>query len=397
MGMLLIRNCTAFDAGILKPHTDVLTEDGLVVRVGNRLEHDGDTFDAGGLIAVPGLTDWHAHIAAGAVDLCVEPDELIRRGDCAAVDAGSVGYENFPQARAAFDHAKLRCFCYLHLNPTGEAELPERNYARLDEEKLIRVVEENRDIIKGIKLRLVESALTEGAYDVIARGVELAHRLQLRVMTHIGEHHPEALEKARYDEAFARLTKMLQAGDILTHAYTGGAGGPFVGGDLDALKDAVGRGIWIDSGNGRGHFDFTNAKRAAEQGLFPDLLGTDTVRFRSEQPHFYAVPAVMSKWLAVGMPLHKAIAAGSSNAHKALGIEQDYGFAEGRRADFSFLRLRRGIKLFHDGGAGHLIAGTQQLTAQVVALGGELFAVKREYAQDNCSPIPFLRAMKAQR
>lgn len=397
MSLLLIRNCVAFDGGVLKPHTDVLVEDGVIARVGQKLSVSGDTFDAGGMIAVPGLTDWHAHIASGVVDICVEPDELIRRGVCIAVDAGSVGYENFPQARAVFDRAKLRSFCYLHLNPIGEAVLPERDYIRFDEEKFIRIVEENRNIIKGIKLRLVESAMTEGAYDVIARGVELAHKLSLRVMTHIGEHRPEALERARYDEAFTRLCGMLRAGDILTHAYTCGAGGPFSSGNLQALKDALTRGVWIDSGNGRGHFDFNNAKQAASFGLFPQLLGTDTVKFHSEQPHFYAVPMVMSKWLAVGMPLTQALAAASSNAHKALGIAGEYGFTEGKRADISFLKRSRGIKLFHDGGAGHLIAGTSQLTAQAVLLGGALTAVKREYAKDNCSPIPFLRAMKAQR
>jgi dihydroorotase len=367
------------------------------LRVGKHLAAGDHTFDAGNMIAVPGLTDWHAHIASGVVDLCIEPDELIQRGDCIAVDAGSVGYENFPQARVVYDRAKLRCYAYLHLNPIGEAVLPERDYIRLDEEKFIRVVEGNRDVIKGVKLRLVEGALMEGAYDVIARGVELAHRLNIRVMTHIGEHHPEALEKARFDEAFARLCSMLRAGDILTHAYTHGAGGPFAGGNLQALKGAVARGIWIDSGNGRGHFDFNNAKQAATLGIFPQLLGTDTVKFHSEQPHFYAVPMIISKWLAVGMPLTQALAAASSNAHIALGISGEYGFAEGRRADISFIKRSRGIKLFHDGGAGHLITGTTQFTAQAVLQGGELFAVKREYAKDNCSPILFLRAMKAQR
>lgn len=397
MASLLIKNCTAFDEGTLRPHTDVLVEDGVIVRVCKHLAAGDHTFDAGGMIAVPGLTDWHAHIASGVVDLCIEPDELIQRGDCIAVDAGSVGYENFPQARAVFDRAMLRCFAYLHLNPIGEAVLPERDYVRFDEEKFIRVVEENRDVIKGVKLRLVEGALTEGTYDVIRRGVELAHKLNLRVMTHIGEHRPEVLEKARFDEAFARLCSMLRAGDILTHAYTYGAGGPFASGNLQALNNAVVRGIWIDSGNGRGHFDFNNAKQAASLGIFPQLLGTDTVKFHSEQPHFYAVPMIISKWLAVGMPLPQALAAASTNAHAALGISEEYGFVEGKRADISFLKRSRGIKLFHDGGAGHLITGTMQLTAQAVLQGGKLVAVKLEYAKDNCSPIPFLRAMKAQR
>ena len=275
--------------------------------------------------------------------------------------------------------------------------MPERDYIRFNEEQFIRVVESHRDVIKGVKLRLVESALMESAYDIIARGVELAHRMNLRVMTHIGEHHPQELEKARYDEAFTRLCGMLRAGDILTHAYTYGAGGPFAGGNLKALEEAIARGVWIDSGNGRGHFDFNNAKQAAALGLYPQFLGTDTVKFHNEQPHFYAVPMIISKWLAVGMPLERALAAASSNAHEALGIAEDYGFAEGKRADISFLKRSRGIKLFHDGGAGHLIAGTVQLTAQAVLLGGELTAVKREYAKDNCAPIPFLRAMKTQR
>jgi cytosine/adenosine deaminase-related metal-dependent hydrolase len=97
------------------------------------------------------------------------------------------------------------------------------------------------------------------------------------------------------------------------------------------------------------------------------------------------------------MPLERVLAAASGNAHISLGIENEYGFAEGKRADLSFLQLRRGLRLFHDGGAGHMIAGGRQLTAQAVCIRGKLVAVKREYAKDSCAPIPFLRAMKAQK
>ena len=68
--MLLIRNATVY-APEPAGETDILTAGGIIVAVEAGIHITGqycETFDASGLIAVPGFVDGHVHMTGGGGD-----------------------------------------------------------------------------------------------------------------------------------------------------------------------------------------------------------------------------------------------------------------------------------------------------------------------------------------
>ena len=53
--------------------------------------------DATGCLVLPGLIDFHAHIAYKGGEFAINPDLMLSTGVTAMVDAGSCGYANYEQ------------------------------------------------------------------------------------------------------------------------------------------------------------------------------------------------------------------------------------------------------------------------------------------------------------
>ena len=133
---------------------DIFISDGLIREIGPELKAPaGTVLNAEGLLVTPGLIDIHAHIAPG-ISLSVNPDEAgVRAGACTLCDAGSLGWNNYAQGRAALEaaQAKTDVFHFVHIAPDGELVLPETGYEKLDENRIDRLISENRRRIIGIK------------------------------------------------------------------------------------------------------------------------------------------------------------------------------------------------------------------------------------------------------
>ncbi len=83
---VLITNCRVVDPSQrLDGKVDLLIEDGIVADVGKRIRATGaETFDAGGLVIVPGFIDLHTHLREPGQ----EHKETIATGTRAAVAGG---------------------------------------------------------------------------------------------------------------------------------------------------------------------------------------------------------------------------------------------------------------------------------------------------------------------
>jgi dihydroorotase len=126
--------------------------------------------------------------------------------------------------------------------------------------------------------------------------------------------------------------------------------------------------------------NFKLVKAALARGFVPQAFGTDVVNLPEEQPHFYNVPAVASKFMALGLSLQDAIAAATTNPAKMLGEQEKRGsLRPGMQADLSILGFHEGDYLFHDGRAGNIIPGGLFLSPQVTVKRGQIIAVRESH------------------
>lgn len=222
------------------------------------------------------------------------------------VSAGDAGGNNF----SAFKHyiqaqARSRMFAFVHISSIGltgfpVGEMKNIEYANID--LAARVVNENPDIVLGVKVRETLDVVGENGIEPLRRARMAAERSGIkgaRVMCHIGN--------APGD--LGALLDLLRPGDILTHAYSGAGNNTVQNGKLiSAALEAKKRGVIIDVGHGGGSFDFTIAEPAIQQGLIPDTISSDIHAYSGNSPSVPYLPNVMSKFLTLGFSLNQVIA-----------------------------------------------------------------------------------------
>ncbi len=114
--------------------------------------------------------------------------------------------------------------------------------------------------------------------------------------------------RAYPEKSLAELvTKKLRPGDIYTHVYSG------LRGELDpsgranpALFEGRKRGVIFDVGHGGGSFVWRVAVPIIQEGFLPDSISTD-LHAGDMNSGVKDMLSVMSKFLALGMPLEEVI------------------------------------------------------------------------------------------
>lgn len=371
--------------------------EGVAARSSATPDGAGASFDGRGLLAVPGLFDIHAHAIPGLIPLCVDPDEAgISAGATTVCDAGSAGWANLDEAVELLERrgAASELLLFVHVAPEGERSLPETGYERFDRAAARAAIGRHAGRVVGIKARAVEAAFRGPPLDVFAAAADLAHGLGLPLMLHVGD--KTATDAGWLYAETSRILGFLGKGDIITHAYTPFPGGLFrEGAPIPGLEAALARGVLLDAAPARSQFSFPVARRAIALGFKPRLAGTDTVAMPTPQPHFYSVAAVLSKFMALGLPLAEVLAMATANAARALGRAGKAGLiAPGSPADLSLLRLERGLLLFHDGAAGHLRPGSSFLRPVATIRAGLVQKVSEAISAHEVGAVAVLTAAR---
>lgn len=297
------------------------------------------TINASGKIITPGLIDLHAHCYPQASAIGLPADELVYlTGTTTFVDAGDAGANNF----SAFKHyiaaqARSRMYAFLHISSIGLAgfpvgEMKNMEYANID--LAARTLNENPDILLGIKVRESLDVVGENGIEPLRRAVIAAERSGVkgaRVMCHIGN--------APGD--LSALLDTLRPGDILTHAYSGAGNNTVQNGKLIAAAlEAKKRGVIIDVGHGGGSFDFTIAEPAIQQGLIPNTISSDLHAYSGNSPSIPYLPNVMSKFLTLGFTVNEVIAMATSHPGKIINRDPLLGtLKNGASADITIFDL----------------------------------------------------------
>jgi dihydroorotase len=400
---LLIKGGTVVDPREhLHAAMDVAVKNGKVIEVSKDIPESRArvVVTAKGKIVTPGLIDIHVHCFDGAGYTYTRSADhyCLNRGVTTCVDAGSAGYIMIGQFRkyvmptyttrvhalvhmaaasvgttATGSHSTLAIGHSLRYGPNLESVLPWMT---------AKVMEENKPFTVGIKVHFEGLGIRtrEMEVELLKRTLEVAEATHAPIMVHVEGAHLSTPE----------ILKMLRKGDVYTHCFHGEARyGWSPNSILDAngkvlseVREARQRGVLFDTGEGANHyagaFDFI--EKVLAQDFVPDSISTNLNGAINgiELDLLYDMPTTLSKYMALGMSLDKAIELVTTNPAQAFDYGVQIGtLRPGSAADIGIFELYDGKFEFVDA-KGAKRTGRQMLVSKSVVCRGELFSNRME-------------------
>ena len=263
----------------------------------------------------------------------------------------------------------MRLYCMLHIVRTGLNVMPELSRREdIDLDETVRVINDNKPMIHGVKLRAVGPAVPTLGIEMVRLAKQAANEAGVRLMVHIGD--PSAGDGPTLTR---ELLPLLDPGDIITHLFTNHPGRIVddQGKVIPEIMEAQERGVFFDTAFGRMNFSFEIARRVLDQGVIPRSISTDlTVPGRLNTVH--SMTEMLSRFLALGFSLEDVIRMATANPAEALGMEDALGsLAVGREADITVLEEVTGDWVFDDT-FGQKLGGTKALVPVGTIRSGEV-------------------------
>jgi dihydroorotase len=329
--------------------------------------------DATGLVVTPGLIDVHVHVYDGVAPLGIPADpNCVAKGVTTVLDAGSAGAHTFPGfLKQVVTVVDTRVFALLNISVIGQAsfsldvpygELLDLRYA--SPKSAIRVIEEHRDVILGVKVRLSREIAGENDLKALSFAKEAAAAAGLPVMVHIGNTHT----------SLPTILAMLGPGDVVTHTFHGRENGILDanGRVLDGVRAAVARGVLLDVGHGGGSFSFDVAEKALRQEIVPGTISSDLHRWSMEP--VYDLATTLSKFMHLGLSLEQVIERATANPASAFGFPSGLGtLREGAEADVALFSILEGDFPFADA-HGQTRVGHRKLGPSATIKAGRIYS-----------------------
>src|SRR5256712_62184 len=324
---LLLKGGTVVDPSTgLDGIFDIAVESGVIARIAPDIPgaEATRTIAVAGKIVTPGLIDLHAHVFEGFTRNGVHPDlGGVHAGVTTIVDAGSAGaatFGGFP--RHITPNCQTEVIPFLHICQTGLATNPDIIAATsINLDDTLRVAEQHKGLICGIKARMVSPALEIMGMEMPRLAKRAARESGIKLMVHIGD------TEKRYDPTVIRsLLPLQEPGDILTHYFTANPGGVLDGNGklVPEAYDAANRGVWFDTAHGRMNFSFDVGRRIIDQSLLRHCISTDlTVPGRLNTVH--SMTEMMTRFLGLGFTLPQVVTMCTANPAKAIGMNHRLG------------------------------------------------------------------------
>ena len=308
---------------------DVAVTGGQIAAVGADLPGAASTvLDVTGRIVTPGLVDLHTHVYPGAGYWGIDPDPVAwYSGVTTWVDAGSAGAYSLAGLRAFAAARQVRTTILLNIAAQGLAARTgeSRDLGNCDVDLAVDAVRNNRDAVRGIKVRIDADAVGANGVEPLRRGIAAAEACGVPVMVHIGSSPPPLDD----------VLRLLRPGDIVTHCASG-----FAEPLGRAAQNAYERGVLFDLGHGSGGFAFDVLERQLAAGLRPHTISTD-LHARSLYGPVFDLPTTMAKLLASGMDLTDVVATATVHPARALGLDAGT-LAVGAPADIAVFTVHTG-------------------------------------------------------
>jgi dihydroorotase len=342
---------------------DLLLEEGHIRKIGDSIAKppDATVIDASEKLVTPGLIDFHMHAFRYGHFLSVDADAVAHSsGTTTFVDGGSAGSLHFMAFREyVIKPANANILAFLNISAIGQTTdgVSGLSFHDNDNDDLLHlpsaeeIIEKNRDIVVGVKVRAYTGLKSLLA---MSRARELADRVELPIMVHLAPAPP----------TFQELLPYLKERDIITHPYHGGSTTMLDenGRVLPEYWEARQRGIEVDLGLDRFHGDLSIMKAAFDQGFLPDYISTDLAMTNIDSIVF-DMPTTISKVVACGMPLAEAVARSTTRTARKLKIDDELGILrEEAVGDVAVFELQEGDFNFVDF-FGNTVHSNNRLTA----------------------------------
>jgi dihydroorotase len=351
---------------------DVAFAGGKVAAVAERID-PAEAFkvvDVSGLYVTPGLVDIHVHVYAGtgergsyAGDNSLYPDGFtLRTGVTTVVDAGCAGWRNFEDFKdRVIDRASTRVLAFINIVGHGmRGELFEQRLSDMEAGPTALMARRHPRLIVGVKT----AHYAGPEWTPVERAVEAGTLAGIPVMVDFGENRPER-------PLAELLTRKLRPGDIYTHVYSGLRGELEPSGRVNpGLWEGRKRGVIFDVGHGGGSFFWRVAVPATREGFWPDSISTD-LHVSSMNSGMKDMLNVMSKLLALGMPLRDVVERATSNPAREVHREDLGHLGVGAPGDVAVLKLLEGPFGFVDAN-GARMDGREKLACEMTLRDGKV-------------------------
>lgn len=360
---------------------DVAVFQGKIAAVEKNIPADqaGKVVDVSNLYVTPGLIDIHYHIGHGgaplnwftsearahALPLGIPADMALQSGVTTIVDAGTAGADTFLEEKEeVIDRARVRVLAFLNIVANGMSGGLENSVDEMDSRLCAATVTRYRDIIVGVKTAHYWTNLPWDAEHVpwaaVDRAIECATLANVPVMYDFWP---------RPDRTYEDLLKKMRPGDIHTHVFAQQFPIILADGKINpALAEAHARGVIFDVGHGSGSFWFRNAVPAAKQGFIPDSMSTD---LHTGNYNVVSMTNVMSKFLAMGVPLEDVIRRSTVNPAAEIRRPDLGTLSVGKDADIAVLELTKGHFSYIDCGVARM-DGNVRLEARMTIRAGRI-------------------------
>jgi dihydroorotase len=320
------------------------------------------------------LIDMHVHAFFGTDSdaaysngpNALPPDGFtFRSGVTTVVDAGGPGWRNFPQfKRQVIEASQTRVLAFLNIVGAGMRGDPyEQDLSDMDPKLTAGRIKQFPEFLVGVKLAHYDGP----DWIPVDRAIEAGRLADRPVMIDFGGHIPElSLEEL--------LLRRLRPGDLFTHAYAKVRGRTPIVDEAGRLRpyasSAREREIVFDVGHGGASFAYSQAAAALKQGFAPDIISTDLHR-NSMNAGMKDMLNVMSKFLALGLPLRQVVACATWNVARRLRREELGQISPGAVADLAVLRVREGDFGFLDA-SGRRLHGKVKLECELTLREGKI-------------------------
>jgi dihydroorotase len=360
---------------------DVAVFQGKIAAVERDIPADqaGKVVDVSKLLVTPGLIDIHYHVGHGgapldwftpearahALPLGIPADMALQSGVTTIVDAGTAGAETFLQEKEeVIDRARVRVLAFLNIVGNGMGGALEQSLDEMDPKVCAATITKYKDIIVGVKTAHYWTKEPWDAEHVpwaaVDRAIECATLANVPVMYDFWP---------RPERTYEDLLKKMRPGDIHTHVFAQQFPIILADGKINpALAEARARGVIFDVGHGAGSFWFRNAVPSQKQGFVPDSMSTD---LHMGDFNVVSMTNVMSKFLAMGVPLDDIIRRSTVNPAAEIHRPELGTLTVGKDADIAVLELAKGHFSYIDCGVARF-DGNANLTARMTIRAGRI-------------------------
>jgi dihydroorotase len=338
----------------------------------------GKVVDVSNLYVTPGLIDIHYHVGHGgaplnwfapdarahALPLGIPADLALQSGVTTIVDAGTSGAETFLQEKEeVIDRARVRVLAFLNIVANGMNGGLEQSLDQMDVMLCVDTIKKYPDLIVGVK---TAHYWTREVWDgehvpwaAVDRAIECGILTNRPVMFDFWPR-PERT----YEDL---ILKKMRPGDIHTHVFAQQFPIVLPNGKLNpALAEARARGVIFDVGHGAGSFWFRNAIPAEKQGFIPDSISTD---LHMGDYLTVSMSNVMSKFLAMGVPLEDVIRRSTINPAREIHRPDLGTLSIGQDADIAVLEQTQGHFSYIDCGVAKMDANVRLMARMTIRAG----------------------------